>query len=115
MNYTFAQTSITGNTDIYPLSRSASYRSLPIDFVNLVCVAVLANSVLTWPNSIPVSSSSVSLNEGLQLSRPKREQWESVANFATELYKRSISLSEDDSKLWREILDSQLKPGFPDF
>lgn len=115
MNYVSTQTSITGSADIYPLSMSASSRSLQSDFVNLVCIAVLANSVFTLPTSISTSSSSVSLNEGLQLSRQKREQWESAANFATELYKRSISLSEDDSKLWREILDSQLKPGFPDF
>ncbi len=115
MNYTSTQTSITGFSNIYPLSRSASYRSLQTDFVNLVCVAVLANSVFTLPTSVPTSSSSVSLNEGLQLSRQKRENWESATNFVTELYKRSISLDEDDSKLWREIVDSQLKPGFPDF
>jgi ribosomal protein S10 len=74
----------------------------------LLCLQIRCSPL---PTSIPTSSSSVSLNEGLQLSRQKRENWESAADFATELYKRSISLSEDDSKLWREIVNSQLKPG----
>jgi hypothetical protein len=38
-----------------------------------------------------------------------------VKDFAIELHKRSFSLSEDDSKLWRKVIDSELKPGFPDF
>jgi hypothetical protein len=48
MNYVSTQTSITGSADIYPLSRSASSRSLQSDFVNLFCVAVFANSVFTF-------------------------------------------------------------------
>lgn len=41
--------------------------------------------------------------------------WLATTDFATELEKKSVSISEEDAKQWREIILSELIPDFPDF
>ena len=40
---------------------------------------------------------------------------EAIVMFTTKWQERSMSLSYEDSKLWKEILASQSEQGFPDF
>jgi hypothetical protein len=78
-----------------------------------------AIAIPTFPSvliyTIPVvSPSSASVSDGKNLSY--RTSLEAALNeLAVELQSRSKSLSSEDSILYREMIQSELKPGFPDF
>ena len=56
----------------------------------------------------------ISVTRGLQQTY-KISQESVLAEFAMELQKRSRSLSQKDTELYKKLIQSKLKPGFPEF
>ncbi|MBW4450752.1 MAG: hypothetical protein KME38_28985 [Spirirestis rafaelensis WJT71-NPBG6] len=113
--------SATFFTEVYPVSKTGSSQNFSIlgqCLTPLVLAASVATSSATMPVSRLIFNSAVSVEDNLQVrqnNQTKVSEQEAIAMFATELQRKSISLSAEDSKLWREIIASQSELGFPDF
>jgi hypothetical protein len=107
-------------TEDYSVSQASlqNFNPFPQCLTPLVLAATVMFSSVTMPVSIPVSDLAISI-QGNAIIPPIYQEMmrkkETLAIFATQWQERSISLSYEDSRLWQEILEAELKPGFPDF
>ena len=84
----------------------------------LFLAATVANSSTTMPIRSLIFDSAVSVEDNIQIPQIYQKtitKQEAIVMFTTKWQERSMSLSYEDSKLWKEILASQSEQGFPDF
>jgi len=97
--------------------RRENKQSLPLyASVTAMAIAISLNTAITiHPDINNYFDAAVSTNRNTAVPPEETDQQESLTSFALELQRRSISISEEDSKLLREIVSREQQPGFPVF
>lgn len=116
MSFSVSNTSVTNEPNVYILSGTESYNNFQTGIAKFVLAAALVTSASTLLVPPFSQNSAVSYNlESTQARGKRKKSSEAIIDFAMELQKRSISLGENDAKLWRQIIVAQSQPGFPEF
>ncbi|MBE9260075.1 hypothetical protein [Dolichospermum sp. LEGE 00246] len=118
--------SLTMNSSTYPVEDYSVYKTgsshnfkiLEQCLTPLFLAATVATSSTTMPIRSLIFDSAVSVEDNIQIPQIYQKtitKQEAIVMFTTKWQERSMSLSYEDSKLWKEILASQSEQGFPDF
>lgn len=114
-NYPSTSLTLESTVNNYNLSKTESSRNTSHNITGVLLAATITATPITINSPAIVGNSSILSDRNSNSSRKVRGSKSAVSTFTTELNKISRSITPEESKIMKKMIESKAKPGIPRF